>query len=277
MTGQIGLVGAFLGGLLALLSPCAALLLPSFFAFTYDGAAALVSRTGLFFVGLAAVLVPIGAGAAAMGSLFTRYRTTVTAVGAVVVIVLGLVLIAGSGFGFGRVSELAGRVRVAGPASTVVLGAVYGFAGFCSGPLLGAVLTVGLVSGSPLYGGAVMAAYAAGMTVPLLLLALFWERIGPRLGAVLRGRELPVGRWRVHTTSLISGLALIAIGAGLWVTEGTAALGAPVAAGTQVHWQSRLADWASGISNLQALTVLVALIVVLLAVRVWRRRPGAAR
>ncbi len=273
MAGQIGLVGAFLGGLLALLSPCAALLLPSFFALTYDGAAALVSRVGLFFLGLAAVLVPVGAGVAATGSLFTTHRTTVTTVGAVIIIVLGVVMIVGSGFGFGRLSELAGRVRVTGPASTVLLGGLYGFAGFCSGPLLGAVLTVGLVSGSPLYGGAVMAAYAAGMTAPLLLLALFWERIGPRTEAVLRGREIAVGRLRMHTTSLISGLALIAIGILLWVTEGTASLGAPVGADTQVRWQNRLAEWSSGISNLEVVTALVAVVVVVLAVRLRRRRP----
>ncbi|GAC56161.1 putative thiol-disulfide oxidoreductase [Gordonia hirsuta DSM 44140 = NBRC 16056] len=272
MTGQIGLAGAFLGGLLALLSPCAALLLPSLFAFTYDGARALVSRTGLFFLGLAAVLIPIGAGVAAMGSLFTDHRATVTAVGALVIIAFGVVIIVGSGFGFGPLSQLANRVSVAGPVSTVLLGAVYAFAGFCSGPLLGAVLTVGLVSGSPWYGAAVMAAYAAGMTAPLLLLALFWERIGPRLNAVLRGREITVGGRSFHTTSLISGLALIVIGILLWATEGTASLGSPVGADTQLRWQGALADWASSISNLEVVTALVAVIVVILAVRAWRRR-----
>ncbi|WP_009945137.1 hypothetical protein [Saccharopolyspora erythraea] len=36
---EIGLVGAFLGGLLSLLSPCSALLLPSFFAYAFNGIA----------------------------------------------------------------------------------------------------------------------------------------------------------------------------------------------------------------------------------------------
>lgn len=270
--GQIGLVGAFLGGLLALLSPCAALLLPSFFAFTYDGTRALLSRTALFFLGLVLVLAPIGAGAAALGSLFTVHRGTVTAIGAIVVIVFGVLLILGSGFGFGRLSGLADSVRVVGPVSTVVLGAVYAFAGFCSGPLLGAVLTVGLVSGQPVYGAAVMVAYAAGMTAPLLLLAAFWTRIGPRLRGVLRGREIRVGRLSLHSTSLISGLALIAIGILLWVTEGTASLGAPVGADTQVRWQAQVADWADSISGLAVLTVVVAVAVVVLAVRLLRRQ-----
>lgn len=272
--GQIGLAGAFLGGLLALLSPCAALLLPSFFAFTYDGAAALISRTGLFFLGLVAVLAPIGAGAAALGSLFTVHRGTVTMIGAIVVIIFGMLLIVGSGFGFGRLSGLADSVQVVGPASTVALGAVYAFAGFCSGPLLGAVLTVGVVSGDPLYGAAVMVAYAAGMTVPLLVLAAFWTRIGPRLSGVLRGREITVGRFSLHSTSLISGLALIAIGILLWVTEGTASLGSPVGADTQLRLQTKVADWADSFSNLAVLTVLVAVAVVALAVRLVRQRDS---
>lgn len=260
MSGQIGFAGAFLGGLLTLLSPCAALLLPAFFAVTYDGVAALVSRVGLFFLGLLAVLVPIGAGVAAVGSLFTVHRTTVTAIGAAVIIVLGVVLLLGRGFALGP--QWAGRVRIAGPASTVALGAVYGFAGFCSGPLLGAVLTVGLVSGSPLYGAWVMVAYAAGMTFPLLVLAASWEKLGPRLGAGLSSR----------TFAVVSGLTLIGIGVLLWVTQGTASLGSPVGADAQLRWQSRLGEWSSRFSNLEVVTALVAVVFVVLAIRVWRRR-----
>lgn len=275
MAGQIGLAGAFLGGLLALLSPCAALLLPSFFAFTYDGVGSLVSRTGLFFVGLVAVLAPLGAGVAALGSLFTVHRQTVTAVGAVVIIVFGLAMIFGRGFGFGPLSGLADRVQVAGPLSTIALGAVYAFAGFCSGPLLGAVLTVGLTSGQPVYGALVMAAYAAGMTMPLLVLAALWPRLGPRFRRVLRGRDVRLGRFTFHTTSVISGIALIAIGVLIWVTEGTASLGAPVGADTQLRWQSAIADWAGRVSNLEMVAALVAVLVVVQTVRVLRRRTAS--
>lgn len=276
MAEQIGLAGAFLGGFLALLSPCAALLLPSFFAFTYDGVGSLVSRTGLFFVGLVAVLAPLGAGVAALGSLFTVHRQTVTAIGAVVIILFGLAMIFGRGFGFGPLSGLADRVQVAGPLSTIALGAVYAFAGFCSGPLLGAVLTVGLTSGQPVYGALVMTAYAAGMTVPLLVLAALWPRLGPRFGRVLRGRDVRLGRFTFHTTSAISGIALIVIGVLIWVTEGTASLGAPVGADTQLRWQTTIADWAGGISNLEVVTALVAVLVVVQVVRVLRRRAAPA-
>lgn len=274
MTAQIGLAGAFLGGLLVLLSPCAALLLPSFFAVTYDGVGTIAARTGLFFVGLVAVLAPIGAGVAAMGSLLTVHRVTVTTIGALILIVLGVIMIVGGGFGFGRLSGAANRVRVTGPLSTVALGAVYGFAGFCSGPLLGGVLTVGLVSGNPWYGALIMAVFAAGMTVPLLLLAVFWDRIGPRLHGLLRGREFQIGGRSFHTTSVVSGLALIAVGALLWFTEGTASLGGLFDVGTVGRWEATLAQWSVGVSDLEVVTAVLAVVVAILAIRVLRRRSA---
>ncbi|MGW3558085.1 cytochrome c biogenesis protein CcdA, partial [Streptomyces sp. NPDC000963] len=51
MTSGIGYFAAFLGGLLALLSPCSALLLPAFFAYSIDTRAKLVARTGVLYAG----------------------------------------------------------------------------------------------------------------------------------------------------------------------------------------------------------------------------------
>ncbi|MBB1049552.1 cytochrome c biogenesis protein CcdA, partial [Dietzia sp. CW19] len=90
MTEQIGLVGGFLGGVLSILSPCSALLLPAFFAYAFGTRRLLLARTGLFLLGLATVLVPLGAGMGAIGSLFTVHRGTVTLIGGLVVVVLGV-------------------------------------------------------------------------------------------------------------------------------------------------------------------------------------------
>jgi cytochrome c biogenesis protein CcdA len=48
---EIGYLAAFLGGVLTLLSPCGALLLPSFFAYAFDRPGVLLSRTGVFYAG----------------------------------------------------------------------------------------------------------------------------------------------------------------------------------------------------------------------------------
>lgn len=62
----IGYGGTFLGGMAAILSPCAVLLLPAFFAYAFgDDRARLL--TGLFYLGLLLALVPLGLGAARWG------------------------------------------------------------------------------------------------------------------------------------------------------------------------------------------------------------------
>mgnify|MGYP003409320133 CR=1 FL=1 len=57
---DIGLVTAFLGGMLAILSPCGALLLPAFFASTVGAGPRLLLHGSIFYLGLLLVLVPLG-------------------------------------------------------------------------------------------------------------------------------------------------------------------------------------------------------------------------
>lgn len=61
-------------------------------------------------------------------------------------------------------------------ASVFALGAVYGLAGFCAGPVLGGIPTVAAIGGDPWYGSTLLAAYALGMALPLFVLALLWDR-----------------------------------------------------------------------------------------------------
>lgn len=86
----IGYAGAFLGGTAALLSPCAAMLLPAFFAYAFGrSTATLLGRTALFYLGLLVTLIPLGLTAGALGGLLTTHRSTVATVGGVVLIVFG--------------------------------------------------------------------------------------------------------------------------------------------------------------------------------------------
>lgn len=176
MTADIGYFAALLGGLLALVSPCSALLLPAFFAYSIDSASRLLARTGIFYAGLATTLVPLGAAGSYAGRLFYSHRDALVLGAGWLIITLGIAQIVGLGFASRRIVALSGRIRPTTAASVYALGAVYGLAGFCAGPILGSVLTVAAVSGSPVYGGLLLAVYALGMAVPLFLLALLWER-----------------------------------------------------------------------------------------------------
>ncbi len=51
---------AFAGGVLSLLSPCSALLLPAFFAYAFPSRGQLVLRTGVFYLGAPHPVHPAG-------------------------------------------------------------------------------------------------------------------------------------------------------------------------------------------------------------------------
>ena len=174
---DIGYLAAFAGGILALLSPCSALLLPSFFAYAFSGRTALLARTTVFFLGLAAVLVPLGAGTGALGSVITLHREALILVAGWVIITLGVVQLLGGGWSLRPAARLQQRMASRGTwASTLGLGAAYGLAGFCSGPILGAVLTVAAAGDSALRGVVLLAVYALGMAAPMFALAALWQR-----------------------------------------------------------------------------------------------------
>ncbi|CAM5634881.1 cytochrome C biogenesis protein CcdA [Streptomyces spiroverticillatus] len=224
MTPDIGYFAAFLGGLLALVSPCSALLLPAFFAYSIDSTSRLVARTSLFYAGLATTLVPLGAAGSFAGRFFYGNRGLLVTLAGWLIIALGVAQILGMGFASKKMAELSGRIRPTTALSVYALGAVYGLAGFCAGPILGSVLTVAAVSGSPVYGGLLLAVYALGMAVPLFVLALLWERFDLGRRRWLRGRTLTLGRFSLHTTSLLSGLFFVALGILFLAFDGATAL-----------------------------------------------------
>src|SRR5215208_743812 len=185
---ETSFLASFLGGLLSLLSPCSALLLPAFFAYAFQSRGVLVGRTAVFYLGLCATLVPLGMGISAVSSLVYGHRSTLITVSGLIIITFGVIQALGGGFAFGPIERLRGGISGSSLLATFCLGAVYGFAGFCSRPILGAVLTVAATSGSALRGAGLLATYAAGMAAPLFLMALLWDRLDLGHRRWLRGR-----------------------------------------------------------------------------------------
>ncbi|MEU8938252.1 cytochrome c biogenesis CcdA family protein [Streptomyces goshikiensis] len=268
---DIGYLAALLGGLLALLSPCSALLLPAFFAYSIDSASRLLARTGIFYAGLASTLVPLGAAGSYAGRFFHSHRDALVLAGGWLIIVLGIAQILGLGFASRRLSELSGRIRPTTALSVYALGAVYGLAGCCAGPILGSVLTVAAVSGSPVYGGLLLAVYALGMAVPLFVLALLWERFELGKRRWLRGRPLRVGRLELHTTSLLSGLFFITLGALFLVYDGASALPGLLDVDDSYAVEQRVRSLTGAVPD-WALLALVAAAAVAVGLAQWRGR-----
>ncbi|BBJ71221.1 cytochrome C biogenesis protein CcdA [Corynebacterium ulcerans] len=264
---DIGLLGAFLGGILALLSPCSALLLPAFFAYAFQRSSQIMARTGVFFLGLAAVLVPVGTAAGRLGGFLALHRETLILGGGIVIVVLGIFTFFGGGISLPGLSGLAGRVRGQGWLSVFLLGAAYGFSGFCAGPLLGAVLTTAVVSASSSYGALVLGCYALGMVVPLVILALFWERI-PR--GALGGKIVNVGPLKLNTMSMISGVIFVIIGLVFIFTHATTGLPGLLSIETQSAIQAWVLNVAANVSNLTSVLIVLGIIAVGLVIYILR-------
>jgi len=246
---EVSFLASFFGGLLSLLSPCSALLLPAFFAYAFQSRGELVGRTAVFYLGLCATLVPLGMGISAISALVYGHRSTLITVSGLVIVFFGVVQIAGGGFAFRPIERLRGRITGDSLITTFCLGAVYGFAGFCSGPILGAVLTVAASSGSAARGAALLATYAAGMAAPLFLMALLWDRLDLGHRRWLRGREISLGRLRFHTTNLLSGLMFVAIGVMFIVFEGTSGLESLYASGGATDLSFSAERWIEAVSG----------------------------
>ncbi|MFT4199162.1 cytochrome c biogenesis CcdA family protein [Gordonia sp. (in: high G+C Gram-positive bacteria)] len=261
---ELGLLGAFLGGVLTLLSPCSVMLLPAFFSYAFASPGALLARTGVFYLGLITTLVPLGVLAGTLGAFVNEHRTTFVHVAAGIVIVLGVVMLAGI-----PIPALSRTTSASGTSTAAVyaLGTVYGLAGVCAGPLLGAVLTYAALGGNAVMGGITLMVFAAGMVVPLLLLAFAWDRL-PVVQRLVRPREVRIGRWHNTWTSIIGGILTIAVGVLLFLTDGTASLGGVVGATDQYRLESWIMRTTSHVSN----TVVVVIVAAALGVVWWGAR-----
>lgn len=277
---DIGFAAAFAGGVLSLLSPCSALLLPAFLAYAFQSPGALLGRTVVFFAGLVTVLVPLGTGMGSLGAVLNAHRGTVVSLAGVVLIALGVLQLSGRGFGLPAPARLQALVGGDSNLSVYALGLTYAFAGFCSGPILGAVLTVAASSGTPWRGAGLLAVYALGMAAPAFVLALLWQRLPEGWLGALRGGGVQVAGRRLHVTSALSGLLLLAVGVLFLAFNGTVGLaglyGRVGATDLALRLNVAVQQAGGAISDPAALTGGLLLSVAVGAAWWWRRRGGSA-
>ena len=277
---DIGLVTAFLGGMLAILSPCGALLLPAFFASTVGAGPRLLLHGSIFYLGLLLVLVPLGVGAGAIGTLFLTHRALVIGIASGILVVFGLLQIFCIGFDPARLlpggQALQQRASSSvGVIKTFLLGSASGIAGFCAGPILGAVLTLAAAQGDLFTAGALLAVYGAGMVVPLLIIAALWGKIGDQGRRRLRGRSFTVLGREFHTTSVITGVLITIVGVVFWATNGLIDMPSLIPTSVSAWVQGRSSILANGWVDLGVILA-VAAIALLIWWRSARQKPVSA-
>ncbi|NJQ13801.1 cytochrome c biogenesis CcdA family protein [Streptomyces bohaiensis] len=278
---DIGPAAAFAGGALALLSPCGALLLPAFFATTVGAGPRLAAHGAAFYAGLCLTLVPLGIGAGAVGATLVGHRDTMVLLASAALVATGFLHAAGFGFDPARllpgVRALQRRTATTptGLLRSLLLGAAGGVAGFCAGPILGAVLTLAAARGDATTAGLLLAVYAAGTVLPLLALAALWHRLGERGRRRLRGRELRLGGRRLHTTSLATGGLIAGLGVYFWATDGLLNAPDPVPTAIQTWLQYGVTRWAGPLVDVLLVLLAAAVLLAGWALR-SRRRPAPA-
>jgi cytochrome c-type biogenesis protein len=212
---SIGL--AWLAGVASFLSPCVFALVPAYVGYlggiaTQPGAGAAPGRWRVFshgvafVIGFSLVFIGLGAAASAVGQMLFDMRGWLGRIGGVIVIIFGLHTMGVINLPFLN----ADTRRQAAPdpswgyISSGLMG-VFFSAGWapCVGPVLGAVLTLALDSGSLGRGVLLLVAYSAGMAVPFLLAALGIGRVSEWLRRSSR---------YLRYVSLATGALLVIIG-----------------------------------------------------------------
>lgn len=212
---------AILAGMVSFASPCVIPLLPGYFAFVsgMTGAstgerskAVLLTGVGLFVLGFSAVFVLLGVAFGALGVAVRPWMAVIMPVMGAVVVLMGLSFLGWiPGLQRERRMHLAPRQGLLG---APLLGIVFGLGWApCIGPTLATVLSLSLNEASAPRGALLAAAYAAGLGVPFLLIALGAHR---STKAVTFLREHRVAIMRTGGAMLVLiGLALMT---GLWTT-----------------------------------------------------------
>ena len=193
---EIGILTAFLGGVISFLSPCVLPLAPPYLAYlggtTLDrisgeegevepGLARHVFVSACFFVaGLATVFVALGMTASALGQLLLQHKILLAQISGGIIVFLGLHFLH-----LLRIPILDREARFEGPAkagsfgTSYVIGIAFAFGWTpCIGPILGAILALAAQEETIASGTALLAVYALGLGLPFLVAAAF---IGPFL------------------------------------------------------------------------------------------------
>ncbi|MFU8827329.1 MAG: cytochrome c biogenesis CcdA family protein, partial [Brevefilum sp.] len=208
---------AFLSGVLSFLSPCSLPILPAYFAYSFQSSKKnIVVMTLAFFAGLATTMTLVGASVTAVSRLLVRNIAEVSIIGGAIIIVFGILSILGKGPTGVQFQESTART-VGG---SYIYGATFAIGWTaCIGPILGAILTLLATQGAGILQGALLSfVYALGLGMPLILISLFFSRLGngSRFWKFIRGRMFTVSLFgrelALHTTTLISGVLLMAMG-----------------------------------------------------------------
>lgn len=188
---------AFAAGLISFASPCVLPVLPGYVGYLAGaGPNRAPVRAALFVLGFGAVFVALGAAAGTLGRLLATYQVFLREIGGIAVIVFGLQMMGVLG-GFAGAAR---APRTGGALQPLVAGGAFAF-GFspCIGPALASLLVLAGQAATAGRGAGLLAAYSAGLGLPLLAVAFGLGGVQKLLG-------------RIPAVEQVGGALLIAVG-----------------------------------------------------------------
>ena len=208
------LIAAFVAGVAALFAPCCiTVLLPSYLGNIFKEKYKIFFMTFVFFLGVLTIFLPIGLGASFLAQLFSEYHNIIFTVGGIFLVVLGITMLFGKKFTT-PTSVRDGMKRHV--SSIYVLGIFSAIATTCCAPVLAGVLTLGVASGTIIWGALYTLAYVVGMTLPLFIIAAFLDKanLTERFTNAKKTVAMRIGgfSWRITVSELISGLIFLLMG-----------------------------------------------------------------
>lgn len=177
---EVTLPSAFLAGILTFLAPCTLPLVPAYLAFlagskkTTDS---VVFKRALFFIlGFSSIIILMGLFVSEIGRFIVQYRSILIMIGGLLFVLFGASLL-----NFFRIPiNMSGLPTSMKPDSNLAaygLGIVFAFGWSpCIGPILGSIYVLAAGTGSVMYGGLLLFAYAIGHGIPFLIFAYFYDK-----------------------------------------------------------------------------------------------------
>jgi cytochrome c biogenesis protein CcdA len=211
-------MAALIAGAIALFAPCCiSVVLPAYFAGSFQNRRVLVAMTFVFAAGIAIIVLPIALGASLIRQLLTAQHTVIYTAGGVLLLILAVYVLLG-GMLHLPMPTRRGHTST-GVLSVYTLGLFSGMTSSCCAPVLAGVITLSSVASSFLLALGLGTAYVFGMVAPLFCISLLWERYEWRKTCLFRPRPFiwrlgPMTR-QVTTTNLTSGILLLFIGGGM--------------------------------------------------------------
>jgi cytochrome c-type biogenesis protein len=234
MNGYPSILLVFTAGLLSFLSPCVLPLIPSYLGILgsakTQGKSALFVTTVSFILGFSAVFIILSILISAAFFFMGNISKYIRLAAGIIVIILGLNVL----FDFLSILNYEKRLHISGRPrglmGAFLAGAAFG-AGWtpCIGPILTSVLLLAGQSGKAVISALYLALYSAGLGLPFLLAAIFFDRF------LASAKKL---RAHLPLIQKISGMLLIFMGL-LILTGRFSALNIVLQ-----KWQYRYIDWA---------------------------------